>query len=128
MPRVVIQYPDTSDPNPADVSVHWSKESSHVQLSITRYPFGVVDSGAIASDGRPVLEGRPDYDAQKVAAADAGTGPDNPYARERLADREDPSPHATSQTLYSDPLTRHQINELIRVLRRARDGAFGADA
>lgn len=125
MPKAVIQYPDTGDPNPSDVTVHWSKEASHVQLSVTRYPFGVVDTGAIAADGRPVIEGKPSLDAQKVAAADAGTGPDNPYARERL---EQQGTGESSQTQYSDPLTRSQINELIRVLRRARDAAFGADA
>lgn len=59
-----------------------------------------------------------DFDAQKVAAADAGTGPDNPYARERMAER---------ATVISDPFTRDEINKLIRTLRRARDQAFGAD-
>ena len=29
--------------------------------------------------------------------------------------------------LVSDPLDRHELNKLIRVLRRARDAAFGTD-
>lgn len=114
MPKVVVQYPNTEDPSPADVVVHWSKEASHVQLSISRYPFGVV-AVAETADKAPILEPR-DLDAEK---------PDNPYARDRLAARGD---EPVETTVYSDPMTRHQLNEMIRTLRRARDAAFGADA
>jgi peptidoglycan hydrolase-like protein with peptidoglycan-binding domain len=33
----------------------------------------------------------------------------------------------TAKTFYTDKLTRHQINELIRVLKRARNAAYGSD-
>lgn len=31
-------------------------------------------------------------------------------------------------TLFSDVLTRNEVNKMIRVLRRARDAAYGSDA
>lgn len=103
MPKVVVQYPNTEDPSPADVVVHWSKEQGHVQLSISRYPFGVVAVAEMA-DKAPVLEPRTE----------------DPL----VAQGEEP----IETTVYSDPMTRHQLNEMIRTLRRARDAAFGADA
>jgi len=33
-----------------------------------------------------------------------------------------------SHERYSPPLSRHEINRMIRALRKARDQAFGADA
>lgn len=33
----------------------------------------------------------------------------------------------TARTFYTDKLSRHQINELIRVLKRARNAAYGSD-
>lgn len=103
MPKEIVQH--ASDVTETAVAVHWSKEASHVQLSITRYPFhGPLDPNysddggelaAEASNQQPVVSGDPDL---------------------------------RSRTEYSDPLTRYQINSLIRTLRRARDGAYGADA
>ena len=37
------------------------------------------------------------------------------------------NPEAPGKGLYTDTLTRAQINNLIRVLRRARDQAYGRD-
>jgi hypothetical protein len=123
MPKATIQYPTTDAGYGSEVAVHWSKEQSHVQVSITSFPFGVVAIGnALDAEGHPVVEPAPSIDAQKVADADTGVAPDNPYARDRAEAEE------TSKSLYSEPMTRHQLNEMIRVLRRARDAAFGADA
>lgn len=33
----------------------------------------------------------------------------------------------TARTFYTDKLTRHQINEMIRTLKRARNAAYGSD-
>lgn len=35
--------------------------------------------------------------------------------------------NTTAKTFYTESLTRHQINELIRVLKRARNAAYGSD-
>lgn len=45
----------------------------------------------------------------------------------RLATPDPNEPDPTARTLYTDDLTREQINLLIRTLRRARDAAYGAD-
>ena len=36
-------------------------------------------------------------------------------------------PDLTAKTFFTGSLTRHQINQMIRVLKRARDAAFGTD-
>lgn len=37
------------------------------------------------------------------------------------------SDDVTAKTFYTDKLSRHQINELIRTLKRARNAAYGSD-
>lgn len=39
----------------------------------------------------------------------------------------DGSPEQHTFQVYSEVLTRHELNHLIRTLRRARDSAYGAD-
>lgn len=36
-------------------------------------------------------------------------------------------PQVTKRAIYTDSLSRYQINKLIKLLRRARDAAYGAD-
>ncbi|QDK02666.1 hypothetical protein PP304_gp205 [Gordonia phage Phendrix] len=36
-------------------------------------------------------------------------------------------PDANSTTLYSEAMTRYELNQMIKTLRRARDQAYGRD-
>lgn len=47
---------------------------------------------------------------------------------EKLVDRSNEHENALMKGLYATFTDRQSINMLIRTLRRARDGAFGADA
>lgn len=46
---------------------------------------------------------------------------------ERFKESLDGSPEQHHMSAYTDVLTRKEINDLIRTLRRARDAAYGAD-
>lgn len=144
MPYQTIQYPKTGVPSSTEVTVHWSKgveetgDAGYVQIQAERhvwvsqpddvYPNGHAKTGCVCSSSNEECSTVPtslkpdkvaESDAEKVAAADAGTGPDNPYARDRQEQR---------AAVVTEPLTRDQINALIKTLRRARDSAYGADA
>lgn len=138
MPKETVQYPAYGTPVSTEVTVHWNKAGDmpgYVQIQTERHvwadkPDNMTASGHVkvgcdckTSDqgcgALPQTYVDSSRDAEKVAAADAGEGPDNPYARDRLAQR---------SIVITDVMDRDQINTLIRTLRRARDQAYGADA
>lgn len=81
-----------------DVEVRWGRDSSDVQIATVMPPAQTSEA--------------PQNLAQLVASWDDACGdPENPDG---------------ARGLYSS-LDRHAINELIRVLRKARDQAFGRD-
>lgn len=134
MPKEVIQYPVNDgfaglSGTGTELSLHWSKEdaSGYVQIGLTRHVFGVVDPDALAS---PVHADHSncnecalavERNAQRAETAVGAMIADSTDAPTR-GEFDPPT------TVFSVPLTRNEINKLIRVLRRARDQAFGEDA
>jgi hypothetical protein len=80
-----------------NVEVVWSRQEEHVAIPREEDPQGWVQIG-IDLDKVDLLD-RMRYDDDSVAA----------------------------RTFYTDKLSRHQINELIRTLKRARNAAYGSD-
>lgn len=133
MPKEIVQY--ANDSTDTAVAVHWSKESSHVQLSITRYPFhgpleGHSDDGELADEA---VQGGA-RERERLSAPGAVDPADTPCDCESAGEfscsevNHCDSGGPTSRTEYSDVMSRYEINQLIRTLRRARDAAYGADA
>lgn len=135
MPKETVQYPRTDGSVGTEVSVHWTKQAAEdtpcgwVQVSITRHPWeqpacpngcdGVLTGcsecppkGRLALGGQiPMLPPGPETD-------EAGTIVSTPLTSADVGG---------SETMYADPMTRDELNRLIRTLRRARDQAYGRD-
>ena len=105
MPHQVIQYPNTEQLSGVELTVNWGKESSCVQIGATRH----VWRDPYAEQSR--------YDHADHSHCTACPEPQTP-----------PTDSVCPATVWSEPMTRHQINEMIKTLRRARDAVFGADA
>lgn len=88
------------DPDPRRVSVGWSREYGHVQVGI-----GWIEPGMTKDDLPAHLRGHADHDMQSGETDEQG----------RVW---------RSQWVDAD---RHFINDLIRLLRKARDAAMGKD-
>jgi hypothetical protein len=118
MPFEVVQYPDTApDRDGTEVTVHWSRDGL-VQLEVTRHVWshacprgcdGIVTGCSECPRGTTE-----EFDQAKAPASTVFIN-ENPAADPKV-------------TIYTQPLNRGQINKLIRVLRRARDQAYGEDA
>lgn len=127
MPKEVIQYPRTDGNSGTEVSVHWSK-GTWVQIGVTRHVWGPLDPDARTSPihadhsacdecAREVVRrARCDQDGPQMMTAMVGS--DAPPVGEF-----DPP-----ATVFTEVMTRDEINKMIQVLRRARDQAFGKDA
>lgn len=109
MPHQVIQYPNTEQETGVELTVTWGKESSIVQIGATRHVW--VD--------RHAEQNRHTHSDHNHCSA---CPEPQRHSADELSDRVEPA------TVWSEPLTRYQINDLIRTLRRARDAVFGADA
>lgn len=118
MPRQTIQYPNTERDSGVELSVHWGQESSVVQIAATRHiwrdPHAEQDRHT-HSDHSHCSACPPVPDARMALLPEG-------MKAVREAEAESPA------TVWSEPLTRHQINDMIKTLRRARDSVFGADA
>lgn len=92
--------PDTQAAQYPSVELVWTRPSERTPLTDSGDPEGFVQLGMIMDmvDLKNTL---------------------------RHGDLDDPN--LRSKTFYTRALTRHQINEMIRTLKRARDAAFGAD-
>lgn len=133
MPKEVVQYPATDQVfSGTELSVHWSSHDDLVQIGVTRHVWGDIDPDAQAtpvhadhshcSTCAAVAEQnkirRAEQEKTGVMSAMVGcTGSDAPP----VGEFDDPA------TVFTNSLTRSEINTLIRVLRRARDQAFGRD-
>jgi len=131
MPKELIQRPTTSFDN-TELTVNWSKADvgGYVQLGLTRHIVRPVEPGALCSPMHAdhancgeceqsiqwLEEHRSSGQPQMMIGH---TGADSPPPS---AEFDDPA------TVYTTVLTRSQINDMIRALRRARDQAYGADA
>ena len=100
MPKEIIQWPRTDGYSGTELSVHWSKHTAdEVQIGLTRHVW-----------------------AAPIEATDSGHA-DHQHCSECTVDDAD----GLKATVFTDPMTRREINNLIRMLRRARDDAFGRD-
>lgn len=140
MPKEVVQYPRTDCSSGTEMSVHWSKESvqGYVQIGVTRHVWGPKpkpDPDALAVSS-PVHADHSNCHECAVAAEQnaalkaereakggghwmsVGENRDAPP----VGEFDDPA------TVFTEPMSRTEINKLIRALRRARDQAYGEDA
>lgn len=143
MPKEVIQFPATDGISGTELSAHWSKntdphraldEDGVVQLALTNHVWGRVpepDSDALAFS-HPGQNHRGHEDCQacqdRNAALKAAGEPPEHGALVEASGSSVVSEFDPSVSIVTKPLTRAEINRLIRVLRTARDQAFGADA
>jgi hypothetical protein len=134
MPFEVVQYPNTTGISGTELSVHWSKDhdgDGNVQLAITNHVWGrspEPEPDALAHS-RPVHSGHNDCVpcAERAEAMKAvGDAPEFGQMMEvdggSVVGEFDPS-----VSIVTKPLSRTEINNMIRSLRRARDQAFGKD-
>lgn len=134
MPKEVVKYPATEGFSGAELSVHWSKEDigGYVQVAATRHVWGRVDADIQASvihaDHSSCHECALAVEQNNARKADSeATG----APQMMTADFTDAPPIGEFDgpaTVFTEPMTRREVNKLIRVLRRARDQAYGEDA
>lgn len=86
------------------VEVHWSRPEEHAAVAYDEIPTGKVQIGLTLDRGEWAM-----YHSY--------------YLNEEKAERNGVS----STTIFTKALSRAEINNLIKVLRRARDAAEGAD-
>jgi hypothetical protein len=144
MPKETVQFPSTDGYVGTELSVHWSKEEGfplsgpgggYVQIAATRHVWKQQpppEPGALCSN---IPDKHADH-SHCAACADAvednekrkKSGQPQAYWGNSGSDAPPVGEFDPPATVFSEPLTRPQINSLIRVLRRARDAALGADA
>jgi len=135
MPYEVVQYPNTTGISGTELSAHWSKNhdgEGTVQIAITNHVWGRLpepDPDTLCHS-RPVHSGHNDCvpcaeraEAMKAVGEPPEFGQMVEVSGGSVVGEFDPSVSITTM-----PLTRAEINNLIRVLRRARDQAYGEDA
>lgn len=131
MPKELIQRP--SDPTAgtcSELSLHWQRDN-WVQIGLTRHVWQPQDPEALCSAihgehtaceecarAKRYLEQQRLVMAGQPQAFTAMTSSDAPP----VGDLDDPV------TVFTDVMSRDQINNMIRALRRARDQAYGQDA
>lgn len=132
MPKEVVQYPRTDYDSATEVSVHWSKEDAqgYIQFGVTRHVWGPQpepDPNAL-SFSAPV---HADHSYCHECALAVDRIKELPTDHPQMIGSSGPEPArevwGDPVTVFTDPLSRKEINNLIRVLRRARDQAFGRD-
>lgn len=151
MPYETVQYPKTDTTDGTEVSVHWSK-GSHVQLQVERhvwakapeafddmtdtpphpepFPVGTIRANDDQSQAAFRVDGltSDDHDRWVIVRSNAAV---ETCTTEQIADWKVVSYgdlRPTRTWVWTDELTRTELNKLIRTLRRARDDAYGSDA
>lgn len=129
MPKAVVQYPSTDGFSGTEMSVHWSKEidGGYVQIGLTRHVWGALDPDAQV---KPI---HADHSACSECAVAVRDRPQRPEGQPQMmrADFTDAPPVGEFDdpaTVFTEQMTRSEINRLIRALREARDQAYGKDA
>lgn len=117
----------------------------HGRLMVRQEHEGLeLDSGDVIPGAIVEYELHPDADVPKGAivteqpSLDVHWNRDGEYVQlaidaprtywQRFLESYEGSPEATRFGVFTDRLTRSELNHLIRTLRRARDAAYGADA
>lgn len=135
MPFEVVQYPATDGISGTELSAHWSKDhdgEGNVQLVITNHVWGRLpepEHDALCHS-RPVHSGHGDCVAcaERAEAMKAVGDPPEFGQMVEVSGGSVVGEFDPSVSVVSKPMTRTEINRLIRVLRRARDQAYGEDA
>lgn len=139
MPKEIIKY----GRDYATVTVHGTKETGgySYELGAEEAHKGIAGGGLARPDvefsNKPAIHlhwQRP-IDRMSLPAGEEPKGSVqlslslNPTDTQRLITHiaEHPEDLEPFSTFYTEPLTRHEINEAIRNLKRARDAAYGAD-
>ncbi|WPH57830.1 hypothetical protein [Mycobacterium phage WXIN] len=135
MPKEIIQRPGSDAMFPeTEMSVHWDKDGGYVQIGVTRHAWTEPVPDAVASpihaDHQHCHECALTVERNEARRAE--------YQRREYAEMVafgrigSPEPAVCEfdppATVFTKPMTRGEINNLIRVLRRARDQAHGQDA
>lgn len=136
MPKEVVQYPATDGISGTELSAHWQKDASGeglVQLAITNHVWGRIgdrdDEDSLVST-TPIHSGGADC-AACAARAEAMQAVGDPPEHGAMVEVHGASvvgEFDPSVSIITKPMTRAEINKLIRTLRKARDDAFGTDA
>lgn len=130
MPKETVQYANKGDWSSTEMSVHWAKEGGYVQVALTRHAYIPQDPEAecsrIHSDHQNC---QTCADAPKILAELRKEAEGKPVM---MRGDSTPAP-STSElddpvTVFTEIMSRDEINRMIRALRRARDQAYGADA
>jgi len=130
MPKETVQYPSTDGLVSTEVSVHWTKgPSGWIQLAVHRHPWqqpqcpngcdGIKTGCSACPPSGRLAPGV----SHSLDPADEAVYRLPPGDNAELADVQPDG----SSIMWADPLTRDDLNKLIRALRRARDQVFGRD-
>jgi hypothetical protein len=123
MPKETIQYPATSGDSGTEITVHWLKDA-HVQLEVKRHVWKRAEKVSLPCDCHLGFDG---YGVSCSLCSKPPCKCDaDPTGNSACALCPD-EPDATEAVVWTETLTRGEINKAIRVLRRARDQVFGAD-
>lgn len=106
MPKEIVQYARTEAATATSIEVCWSKETSHVQLHIQRHCFAAPVKPRECKNG---------CDGITSGCSECG-----PAGADMQAEPE--------VEIFTDVLSRNEINRLILALRKARDQSYGPDA
>ncbi len=135
MPKEVIQRP--RDNEVCELTVNWDKEQGLVQLGLTRHVLRHTAREFEPGELEPLCRSAPTHADHSYCGAceDAMVEIEKAKATGRqgwsMGDSSfGPNVHEFDgpTTVFTEPMTRWQINTMIRVLRRARDQAHGEDA
>ncbi len=128
MPKEVIQRAGTDQHAFGELTVSWGNEASYVQLAATRHVLARIhwesDDGLCGGNtvDEEVAHLHADHDHCTQCGPNRNRDSGGNVA-EVMVDGKIEQP--ASVYLHLD---RNEINRMIRALRRARDGAYGADA
>lgn len=129
MPKEVVQYPNTDRFSGTEMSIHWDKDCAFVQIGLTRHVWGDVNPDSPVS---PVhADHHHCHECAVVAERNAKLRAEG--LPEIMCDSTSSPAPAVGEfeqpaTVFTEVLSRNEINKMIRVLRRARDQAYGEDA
>lgn len=136
MPFEVVQYPNTEGISGTELTAHWSKDhdgEGNVQLAITNHVWGRIpdpEPGELTHPGpTQIHSGHGDCVAcaERAEAMKAVGDPPEFGEMVEVSGGSVVGEFDPSVSIVTKPMTRGEINTLIRVLRRARDQAYGKD-
>ena len=123
MPRETIRI-HSNEADIFDIKVGWTKDQ-YMQIGLEHFEHRSLISIFFNSDDAKKMLGREVRGLVLDAKADA-TQWDDKELGERILKMLENTTSGSHPSIWTSP-SRHEVNELIRLLRRARDSAFGRD-